>query len=271
MDSGIESVVNRYLYQNREGSTIRTVTINIAVGMESEASQADMVYLVLILAITILAVVMIYILQMQSEVRRIVRLRGLGGTKGQLRLLIIAETLILALPALLLGIALGAVGIRALLMLTVYSGSVAVAVSIPWDDLVLAQVFWMVGILAVRILTFQVALATPLTSGIGMQRGKSRLVVTFRRALILLMATLLCISVVITTVNVAEPLRDYAYWSSLWSYYIGEVDGTYLSSDYSIPDLSSYEASLLSIEGITDFVGFNDFYTLVTIPGDEGM
>ncbi|MCD8107586.1 MAG: FtsX-like permease family protein [Oscillospiraceae bacterium] len=270
MESGVEKEVNSYLYENREGSTFRTVTLNSVLEMESEAAQTNMVYLGLILAITILAVVMIYILQMQSEVRRIVRFRSIGGSKGQLRLLILTETLMLAIPAMILGIGLGFFGTKLLLSLSVYSGSVDVIVSIPWNYLLMALAFWIVGILAVRMITFQIALATPLTGRMGMQRSKSRLVVGFRKALIMVMATLLCISAVFTTANLAEPLSEYNYWASQWSYYISESDGTNVRSDYSIPDLSLYEDELLAIEGVTDFVGFNDFFALVT-SDEEGV
>ncbi len=269
MENGVESTVNSYLYQNRIGSTIRTVTINSVVDMETEAAQTNMVYLALILAITILAVVMIYILQMQVEVKRIVRFRSIGGSKWQLRALILIETLMLAIPAVLLGILLGFVGIRLLLSVSVYSGSVNVAVSIPWNYLLMALALWIVGILLVRMITFQVALATPLVGRMGMQRSKSKLVGGFRRALILLMATLLCVSAVFTTVNLAKPLSEYNYWASQWSYYISETDGTNSRGNYSIPDLSLYEDQFLSLEGVTDFVGFNDFFAYVTPTGEQ--
>ncbi len=264
----VESTVNSYLYNNRTGYAIRTVALNAVLDMESEAAQTNMVYLALILAITILAVVMIYILQMQSEVRRIVRFRSIGGSKGQLRLLILTETLILAIPAIILGILLGFLGIRLLLSLSVYSGSVDIIVSIPWNYLFTALAFWIVGILAVRMITFQIALATPLTGRMGMQRSKNRAVVGFRKALIMVMATLLCISAVFTTANLAEPLSEYNYWASQWSYYISENDGTYDVSDFSIADLTDYEDQILSLEGVTDFVGFNDFYALATTDED---
>ncbi|MCD7771817.1 MAG: hypothetical protein LUH23_06995 [Oscillospiraceae bacterium] len=270
MEDGIEDEVNSYLFESRTGSTIRTCTINSVLEMESETSETDMVYLGLILAITILAVVMIYILQMQSEVRRIVRFRSIGGSKGQLSLLILIETLMLAVPAIILGTLLGFLGVKLLLNVSVYSGSVDIAVSIPWNYLLMALALWLVSILLVRMITFQVALATPMTGRIGMQRSKSKLVGGFRRALIMLMATLMCVSAVFTTVNLAEPSGEYSYWASRWSYYISENDGTNVRSDYSIPDLSLYEDQFLSLEGVTDFVGFNDFYALASTSDNEG-
>ncbi len=270
MEDGVEDEVNSYLYESRTGSTIRTCTINSVLEMESETSETDMVYLGLILAITVLAVVMIYILQMQVEVKRIVRFRSIGGSKGQLRLLILIETLMLAIPAVVLGILLGFLGVKLLLGVSIYSGSVDIAVSIPWNYLLMALAMWLVSILLVRMITFQVALATPLTGRMGLQRSKAKLAGGFRRALIMLMATLMCVSAVFTTVNLAEPSSENNYWASRWSYYISETDGTNVRSDYSIPDLSLYEDQFLSLEGVTDFVGFNDFYALVSTSDNEG-
>ncbi len=264
MENNIETEVNKYLFKNREGYTIKTLTINSVYGLEDEAAETNMVYLVLILAITILAVVMIYILQMQSEVRRIVRFRSIGGSKWQLRFLILIETLILAVPAIIFGIGLGFLGTQLLLKISVYSGSTNIVVSIPWNYLLMALALWIVGILAVRMITFQVALATPLTGRMGMQRNKTRLLFWFRRALIMLMATIMCISIVFTTVNIAEPLSEYNYWASQWSYYISEYNITRNEASYSHPDLTDYEDDLLSIDGVTDFVGMSHFYALTT-------
>ncbi|MCD7804263.1 MAG: ABC transporter permease [Oscillospiraceae bacterium] len=269
MEESVEKEVNSYLYKNREGYTLKTVTINPVVDMESEAAQTNMVYLGLILAITILAVVMIYILQMQVEVKRIVRFRSIGGSKWQLRLLILTETLMLAIPAVIFGIVLGFLGIKALLAISVYSGSTEIIVSIPWNYLGIALAFWIVGILAARMITFQVALATPLAGRMGIQRSKNRVVVGFRKVLIMLMATLLCVSAVFTTANIAEPLGEYNYWTSLWSYYICEDDKTNTRSDFTLANLSEYESLFLSAPGVSDFVGLNRFYALVRTADDD--
>ncbi|MCD8108294.1 MAG: ABC transporter permease [Oscillospiraceae bacterium] len=270
MEESVEKEVNSYLYKNRESYTIKTVSINSVFDMESEATQTNMFYLWIILAITILAVVMIYMLQMQTEVRRIVRFRSIGGSKGQLRLLILVETLMLAIPAVIFGILLGFLGTKLLLGVSVYSGSVNIVVSIPWSYLTMALAFWIVGILVVRMITFQVALATPLTGRMGIQRSKNRIVVGFRRALIMLMATLLCVSAVFTCINVAEPLTEFNYWNSCWSYFMCEMESTtFMTSDFILADYSDYESEFLSVPGVTDFVGLNRFYSLVTTSDDE--
>ncbi len=265
-ENTVETEVNKYLWDSHEGTDVRVVTINFAIELENEAAAVNTFYIWLILAITLLAVIMIYILQMQSEVRRIVRFRSIGATKGQLRLLIFFETMILCIPAMILGVLLGALGIRAVLALSVYSGSVNIAVSIPWNYLILAVAFWIIGVLAVRMLTFQVALATPLTGRMGMQMNKNKLYKNFRRALIMLMATMLCISVVFTTINIAEPLSEYNYWNSKWSYYV-IISGRYNNASYAGKSntMSSEEIALISeVPGVSDVVNATQFQSLVT-------
>ncbi len=132
----------------------------------------------------------------------------------------------------------------------------------------MALALWIVGILLVRMITFQVALSTPLVGRMGMQRSKSKLVGGFRRALILLMATLLCVTAVFTTINIAEPASEYSYWSSLWSYYICQQDGIPVSK---LENVSDYEDLILSAPGISDFIGFNSFDAIVTSTDDGSL
>ncbi|MCD8108193.1 MAG: ABC transporter permease [Oscillospiraceae bacterium] len=257
----VETEINKYLWDSREGTNVRVVTINFAVELENEAEAVNTFYIWLILAITLLAVVMIYILQMQSEVRRIVRFRSIGASKGQLRLLIFLETMILCIPAMIMGVLFGALGIRAVLALSVYSGSVDIAVSIPWNYLALVVTFWIIGVLAVRLLTFQVALATPLTGRMGMQTNKNKLFKNFRSALIMLMATMLCVSVVFSAINIAEPLSEYNYWTSRWSYYV-VIRGRYNNDENT---MSSEDIALISeVPGVSDVVNATQFQSLVT-------
>ena len=148
-ESTFESEVNSYLWSVREGANVRYVSVNSVMSMEAEEAQLNTFYVWLVLAVTLLAVVMIYILQMQSDVRKIVRLRSIGSSKGQIRLLILMEALMLCVPALLLGTLLGLVGIKALLGLSVYSGSVNISVSLPWNYLLTSVAVWIVGVLLV--------------------------------------------------------------------------------------------------------------------------
>ncbi|MCD8005769.1 MAG: FtsX-like permease family protein [Oscillospiraceae bacterium] len=256
-----ESEVNSYLWSVREDLNVRYVSVNSVMSMEAEEAQLNTFYVWLVLAVTLLAVVMIYILQMQSDVRKIVRLRSIGSSKGQVRLLILVEALMLCVPALLLGTLLGLVGIKALLGLSVYSGSVNIAVSLPWNYLLTSAAVWIVGVLLVRMLTIQVALATPLTGRMGMQRKKSNFYGKFRRVLIMLMAILLSVSTIFTTINVAEPLNNYQEWTSKWSYCFYPYQG---HNNVAVYLDNSTLSEISSAPGVTDVVAFSCFYSVLT-------
>ncbi|MCD7889331.1 MAG: ABC transporter permease [Oscillospiraceae bacterium] len=265
-ESTFESEVNSYLWKVREGSNIRYVSVNSVMSMEAEEAQLNTFYVWLVLAVTLLAVVMIYILQMQSDVRKIVRLRSIGSTKGQVRLLILMEALMLCVPAFLLGTILGLFGIKALLGLSVYSGSVNIAVSLPWNYLLTSAAVWIVGVLLVRILTIQVALATPLTGRMGMQRRKSNFYGKFRRVLIMLMAILLSVSTLFTVVNVAEPFSNYQEWTSKWSYCFYP---NYRHNNIAVYLDDSTLSEIASAPGVTDVVAFSSFYSVITSDDSE--
>ncbi len=265
-ESTFESEVNSYLWNVREGTNVRYVSVNSVMSMEAEEAQLNAFYVWLVLAVTLLAVVMIYILQMQSDVRKIVRLRSIGSTKGQVRLMILVEALMLCVPALLLGTILGLVGIKALLGLSVYSGSVNIAVSLPWNYLLASAAVWIVGVLLVRMLTIQVALATPLTGRMGMQRKKSNFYGKFRRVLIMLMAILLSVSTLFTVVNVAEPLNNYQEWTSKWPYCFYP---NYRHNNIAVYLDDSTLSEIASAPGVTDVVAYSSFYSVITSDDSE--
>ncbi len=262
-ESTVLSDVNNYLWNvYKETETgLRTVSINSVISMQEEESQLNTFYVGLVLAVTLMSVVMIYILQMQSDVRKIVRLRSIGSTKGQVRLLILMEALMLCVPAILLGTLLGLLGIKALLGLSVYSGSVNIAVSLPWNYLLTSVAVWILGVLLVRMLTIQVALATPLTGRMGMQRKKLNFYGKFRRVLIMLMAILLSVSAIFTVVNVAEPLNNYQEWTSKWSYCF--YPGTRHNNVAVYLDDSTL-SEIASAPGVTDVVAFSNFIAVLT-------
>ncbi|MCD8107989.1 MAG: ABC transporter permease [Oscillospiraceae bacterium] len=214
-----------------------------------------------------MAVVIIYVLQMQAEVRRIVRMRSLGGSKGQLRLLIFVETMILCLPAMLLGATLGSLGLWALLKISTYSGSASIIINIPWNYLLISAGIWIAGVLIIRMITFQIALATPLTGRMVMQRGKSKLYMKSRHALVMLMSILLCVSVVFTSFSIAGPLYNYNDWSSRWVYYLW----TYSFHNYTIdtPVTDELITTISNVEGISNVIGIENILTCVTFEDSD--
>ncbi|MCD7785022.1 MAG: ABC transporter permease [Oscillospiraceae bacterium] len=186
--TGIKSEMTSYLYSVSKG----TLTVNSAYVSNASDASINMIYVVMIFAVSLLAVVIVYILQMQSEIRKIVRLRSLGSTKGQALGLVMLETLIISVPSLIVGTLVGTAGLWALLRFSVYAGSVDVIVSIPMGVLAEMFVMWIVGILMVRLLTVQVALFTPLTGRMGMQVRKARNSRRLQKTAIIVLSAVFC-------------------------------------------------------------------------------
>ncbi|MCD7785023.1 MAG: ABC transporter permease [Oscillospiraceae bacterium] len=254
----IKTTVNAYLKSTRSVMSEQSITLNSSVSATETEADYNTVYVVLIFVVAIIAVVVIYILQIQSEVRRIVRLRSLGGTKGQIRFLIAIETLMLTIPSLILGTLFGAFGIWLLLTLSVFSGSVSVIVSIPIKVLLIVALAWILGIFVVRFITIQVALSTPLTGTMGMQVRKKRFYTRFQKVLILLMATAFCGTVIFTTSILQRPILGYSLFSENYDYLISRRL-SFMSTDRP-PDITQDNIiDISSVPGIESVIAFSTY------------
>ena len=210
---------------------------NVAAARRYSVTDYNAYYVALILVITLLAVVAVYLLELQSDVRRVVRLRSLGASKGQIRRLLLLETVLLALPALTLGTALGAAGTAVLLNLLVYSGSIAVILYIPWAMVAAAVALWVCGMALVRLLTFQAAVRTPMTGRMNLEARQRRRVHRLQRVFAWALSVALCAVATYSVMGIQFPLRLYLYTSSYPAYNV-------IASHY--PD----EQSLVAMEDI---------------------
>ena len=155
----------------------------------------------MILAVAGVSVLCVYLMQLPGDVHSFVTLRSLGMTRGQLWQLCLTETGLLLLPALVLGVPLGAgltwVGLR----LLAYTDSVPVKVALPWGQLGLLVVLWLAVTALARTLLFWVAVRTPLTGGFQLRQGAARRVRWLRNGLI---GVLLCVFGMVTVMPLLE-------------------------------------------------------------------
>ncbi|MCD8005926.1 MAG: ABC transporter permease [Oscillospiraceae bacterium] len=263
----MQETVNEYLRETRpEGllSSYKSVRVNtLAYTANAADANYNTTYVIMIFIISLVAVIVIYILQMQTEIRKIVRLRSLGSTKGQLALLIACESLLTCVPAMIIGTIIGAIGTWLILKLSVFGGSVAVTVSIPWGILLLAIVSWILGVLAVRMVTFLVALSTPLVGRMGMTAKKKKFYARLQRVLISVMSIVLCVSVLFTVLNSLSPIYEYNYWNNMYDYYL--VKQGYLLN----ASKASYEE--LYNTGFLDDISDEFIEEMMSIPGIKNV
>lgn len=136
------NALREYLMETRSG--VDTIPMeNKAILAPEGGDISPRLYLTMILAVAGVSVLCVYLMQLPGDVHSFVTLRSLGMTRGQLWQLCLTETGLLLLPALVLGVPLGAgltwMGLR----LLAYTDSVPVKVALPWGHLGLLVVLWL--------------------------------------------------------------------------------------------------------------------------------
>ncbi len=182
-------------------------------------------YAILTYIVTLLAVVCIYTIQMQKQVKQIALFRSVGITKSQLRWMSFFETVCISIPAVAAGVICGSIGIRLILHLLVYAGNVDVFVVIPLSVILPLILLWIAGIFVMRVLVLQIALRQPLTGRLAMSQRKLRKVRILRRAEIILLSSLFCITLFFTAMQSMTQIYWIRYWKNQACYimYTGEV------------------------------------------------
>ncbi|MGN0979819.1 MAG: FtsX-like permease family protein [Candidatus Avoscillospira sp.] len=195
---------------------------NTAAYPDAVSRDYDNFYVYIIAAVTMIAVLCVYIMQMSGEIHSFAVLRSCGITKPQMALLVLTETLILMLPAIVLGIPCGTGLTWLALRLTLYSGSVSIQVAIPYDTLLAVIGLWMAAVLISRLIMFFVTVHTPLTGRMQLQSGKSRQVNRLRSMLIILLLSAFGAVSIYTDTESIRPNYLREYWSLCPAYTIWE-------------------------------------------------
>ena len=240
--------VRTHLKSTRNAATedVSPCVNNPAFPTTDETSQDNEIYVALIAVIALMAVFCIYMMNLPAEVHSFAVLRAIGITKGQLLLLMLFESLLLAVPAVLLGVPLGAGLTWLALRLLVYSGSVAIRVALPYAMLKTLFALWLLVILLARLVIFLITLHTPLTGRMQMQARKARRAARLRRTLAVLLLALFGTAAVYTAGEALWPRLSRATYAA--------------SPDYVIESNASASVALVGqlaeIEGIRAVEGY---------------
>ena len=235
------------------------VCINVSVGGGFFGTDYNTFYVGLILVIALLAVTAVYLMELQSDVRRVVRLRSIGASRMQLRQLLLWETALLALPSLILGTALGAAGTVGMLRLLVFSGSIEIIVDIPWAAVAAALALWLLGVGLMRLLTFQLAVRTPMTGRMSMETRQRRRVHRLQRAFAWALSTALCLVATYSVLSYVPAANKYNYFTHMFSYNLSRAntdETPFFAAGETPPVITPEESDLfLQIPGITGQLG----------------
>ena len=265
MEETLKAEVDAHMAETRSAAEDRRGCVNLSAGAAYAATDYNTFYVGLILVIALLAVVAVYLLELQSDVRRVVRLRSIGASKRQIRLLLLWETVLLALPSLILGTALGAAGTVGMLRLLVFSGSVEIVVDIPWGAVAVTVLFWVLGVAAMRMLTFQAAVRTPMTGRMVLETKQRRRVHKLQRVFAWGLSMALCLVATYSVLEYQRPSELYTYYTEQYAYRISRFssDSSPLFAAGEVPGVMTAEETelLLEIPGVTGQLG------LTRLPG----
>lgn len=206
MDGEMSEAVSAYLDAGEETRTGLSRNEGAYGPADDQEESFQYFYAVLVFAVMIFAILCIYALQLPKQVRQIALFRSIGIKKSQLRRLALYESLILCLPALVLGAGVGALGTLGALRLLFYSGSAPLAVALPWALLGILAAVWVLGVFLSRLVILQIALREPLTGRIAMSSKKAKRIKRAQTTLITVLASLLCGVTVFTAMQSLKPL-----------------------------------------------------------------
>ena len=257
MEETLKAEVDAHMAETRTAAEDRRGCVNVSAGAAYAATDYNTFYVGLILVIALLAVVAVYLLELQSDVRRVVRLRSIGASKRQIRRLLLWETVLLAVPAVALGTALGAAGTVGLLRLLVFSGSVEIVVDIPWGAVAVTVLFWVLGVAAMRMLTFQAAVRTPMTGRMVLETKQRRRVHKLQRVFAWGLSMALCLVATYSILEYQLPWELYTYYSGQHAYSVYRTESSPLFAAGEVPGVMTAEETelLLEIPGVTGQLG----------------
>lgn len=135
----------------------------------SLSEKADYyLYLALILLTTVLAVICVYFVQMQEQLRSIALFRSIGGTKRQLIGLLFYETMCMVVPCICLGTIIGSVGLWGIFKVFINVSFTDFRIFIPVFAFFLVTLLCLGAIFFCRLLVLYFAMKQPLTGKITM-------------------------------------------------------------------------------------------------------
>ena len=242
-----------------------------------EEEQTTSLFTYMTAIVSLAALLCAYIMQLPAEIQSFATFRSIGITKPQLAALLLTESVLLALPAMVLGIPLGAGLTWAALRLLMYSGSVPIQVYVPYAQLLPLAGLWLLMVLASRSAVFLAAVRTPLVGRFQLDAAKARRHRRFRSALISLLTTVLITTIIFTTLSSMAPVRlRHAFDEEVSDYDLhthwhhGSYPGEFASSG---PDdltgiLTEEDVRLIcQIPGITGAYGFSCVPVTLSFPG----
>lgn len=224
-----------------------------------QTATSDSLYIYLIATVSLAAVFSVFFLQMRDSYYSYAVCRSIGMTKKQLALLLALETLILVLPAVILGTLLGGALIFLALRLLMYSGSAPIQVDIPVGTLAVVILLWVVCAIICRLVLFFATSRAQLTGAFQLSHVRSVKVHRIAKCAIFVLTALFGTTLLFTGLGSLEPLHTIHYYSISPAYTIWAGGGAFVPKGKT--DL------IKQIPGISFVDGFVESPVAISFPG----
>ncbi len=140
---------------------------------EIQIEHNNVLYSIIIIIVTVAAAGIVFMLGLSDMVRSYSIMRSIGATKKQLAKLILYETVLLCLPAVIPGTVFAVVALDLTLRLIVFSGSVKIIISIPWLAIALDVILWAGAVAATKFCIYNVACKNDLSGRMQISHKKT--------------------------------------------------------------------------------------------------
>lgn len=217
----VEPIIEKlesYLRQTRPRQQVCKIEQNLYHYRSSDEGRYPIVYLTLIFLTTILAVVCIYLMQMQKEIRGIALFRSIGITKRQLVKMMICEILFISGGSVILGSGLGVLGTVGILRQLTKISVASFQIVIPYNEIAVVLILWMGGIMVSRMLILLIALHQPLVGRVQMKYTFVKRYRLLSRGLVTMFSAIFCIVLVFGAVQSLNPVQGIRIRRGNYSY-----------------------------------------------------
>lgn len=252
--------LGKRLSDGKEGD-IR-VCVN-SVAYSSGSAENSRFYMYMIVLLTFISVICLEIIRLPSTTHSFSVLRSIGMSKKQLALMQLSEILIIGIPAILLGIPLGAGLTWIALRLTLFSGSVPIQVYLPYDMMFFIIALWIAAIILSRLIIFAFTLRVPMTGKLQMSTPKTKRARVLRSGFIILLLCIFSECVVFTGIHSLAAVLYKEEISHYPSYILDrpQSDSYFLYED----DIKAVK----EIPGISQVFGYSELYIGLSFDGQS--
>ena len=245
------------------------LSINNCIISESNSDSDSTRYIFYILVVTAVSILFIDILQFERLAHNYSIMRSTGMTKKQLLVLNIYETLIMCVPAILLGAIIGIFIIYFSMKMIMYGGSVPVQMSIPIVKMAGAILLWIGTVIVGRLIVFALTMRVPLVGKISLKRGKRKIILIARKLGMYVLCTMLCGIVIFTCIRLVLPIHHKNDMKEYPSYVLWNSDVSDEDEEMSYTVDDNVLQTMKEIPGISKIYGFNEYQLNLKEDEDE--